>query len=88
MAAITLKNIIKKVYGSHSYTHYDDKDQGEVLTQEDPANFITEDGKNILMAKLLDLMMFTSNCGKGKLTNVVSEVIALMGRKYVQNDWP
>ena len=88
MAAITLKNIIKKVYGGHSYTHYDDKDNGEVLTQEDPTNFINEDGKNVLMAKLLDLMMFTSSCGKPKITNIVSEVIALMGRKYVQNDWP
>jgi len=38
MAAVTLKNIIKKVFGSHSYTHYDEKsgkkpqeDQGELL---------------------------------------------------------
>lgn len=53
MAAIQLKNIIKKVYGSHSYTHYDEKqkqEQDEQLAQDDPANLIDEQAKQVLMA--------------------------------------
>ena len=51
MAATVLKNMIKKVFGSHSFTHYDDKsgakpaqqqDQGEVLASEDPANLMDD----------------------------------------------
>ena len=30
MAAVTLKNIIKKVFGSHSFTHYDEKGANKV----------------------------------------------------------
>lgn len=36
MAAVNLKNTIKKIYGAQNYTHYDDKsrpkeDEGELL---------------------------------------------------------
>jgi len=44
-----MKNKIKTVFGSHSYTHYDEKkqqDQGEQLAQDD---FIDDNGKKILM---------------------------------------
>ena len=40
------------------------------------------------MAKLLDLLMHLSGKNLNKIQNAVSEVIALMGRKYVQKDWP
>lgn len=49
MAAVTLKNTIKKIYGAHNYTHYDSKsksknqaDEGELLQEDDPANLIDE----------------------------------------------
>ena len=40
------------------------------------------------MAKLLDLLMHLSGRNLNKIQNAVSEVIALMGRKYVQQEWP
>lgn len=92
LAAIQLKNTIKKVFGGHSYTHYDEKkqqqDNGELLPQDDPANLMDDQGRQILQAKLVDLMLLANNQGKKTLTNVYLEIIALMGRKYVQHEWP
>ena len=89
MAAIWLKNIVKESYGGHSSTYYDKEaggaDQGSQLKEDEK---ILEDGKNVLMAKLLDLLMHLSGKNLNKIQNAVSEVIALMGRKYVQKDWP
>jgi hypothetical protein len=52
MAAIHLKNLVKKVYGvTTSYTNYDDKKNAkeaaaeEQLEQDDPANLMDENGK-------------------------------------------
>jgi hypothetical protein len=90
MAAIQLKNTIKKVFGSHSYTHYDEKQKqdGEQLAQDDPANLIDEQGKQVLMGQLVDFMMQSSSQANSKLTNLYLEMIALIARKYVQNEWP
>jgi hypothetical protein len=49
---------------------------------------INEGGKTIMQAQIVDLMM--ASCGKGedKITNILLEIIGLMGRKYVQKEWP
>lgn len=82
------------MFGAHSYTHYDEKgkagqpDQGEQLVEDDPSNLIDEQGKQVLMNKLVGHMMAASNKGLSKLTNLYLEMIALMARKYVQKEWP
>ena len=94
LAAVLLKNKIKTVFGSHSYTHYDEKakqtqqDQGELLNEDDPDNMINEQGKQILMSQLVNIMMHFSGKGQSVLSNLFLEMIALMARKYVQKEWP
>jgi hypothetical protein len=41
-----------------------------------------------MQSQIVDLMM--ASCGKGedKITNILLEIIGLMGRKYVQKEWP
>lgn len=81
-----MKNKIKSVYGSHSFTNYDEKQEkeGEALAQDE---CIDEQGKQVLMNELVNLMLHFS--GKHSvLCNLVLEMIALMSRKYVQKEWP
>lgn len=65
MAAIQLKNIVKKIYGSTtSYSSYKKQGagekaeaDGEQLIQDDPANLIDDGGRQVLQRDLVDLMM-------------------------------
>jgi hypothetical protein len=61
MAAIQLKNILKKVYGVKSETesHYNEKkkDEGEQLAQEDPSNLMDDNSRKLLQEQLVELMM-------------------------------
>ena len=49
---------------------------------------MNEDARNVLRAKLVDLMMSSANKGDRTLTNLYLEIIAIMSRRYVQRDWP
>jgi hypothetical protein len=87
MAAIQVKNTVKRAFGNHSYTNYDEYKKAE----DEEVNsdlIINEGGKTIMQAQIVDLMM--ASCGKGedKITNILLEIIGLMGRKYVQKEWP
>lgn len=91
MAAIQVKNLIKKIYGAHSYTHYDEKKkeaQGELLPEDDPANLIDDQGRQVLQAQLVEMLMKFTTSGCDKLTSLILEIIGLMGRRYVQVEWP
>lgn len=95
MAAIQIKNLVKKAYGSSdSYRNYDDQakqqdghqaEAGEMLAQDEP---IDDDGRNILHQKLVPLMLQCQQSGQTTLTNIFLEIIAIMARRYVQNEWP
>ena len=82
MAAIQVKNTVKRAFGNHSYTNYDEQKKAE---DEEVAKdqIIDEAGKTIMQTQIVDLMM--ASCGKGedKITNILLEIIGLMGRKYV-----
>ena len=69
MAAIQLKNIIKKVYGStSSYSSYKkeqasektERAEGEQLIDDDPANLLDDGGREVLQGTLVDSMMQSS----------------------------
>ena len=96
MAAIQIKNLVKKAYGSSdSYRNYDDQgkqqdgqtqaEAGEMLAQDEP---IDEDGRNILHQRLVPLMLQCQQAGQRTLTNIFLEIISIMARRYVQNEWP
>jgi hypothetical protein len=59
MAAIQLKNILKRVYGvkSDKESHYNQKNEGEQLAQDDPANLMDPNARQLLQDQLVDLMM-------------------------------
>lgn len=64
MAGITLKNTIKKIYGSQTFTHYDEKqkqssqvDAGELLAEDDPSNKIDDEGRKYLQEKIVEVLM-------------------------------
>ena len=88
--------MIKKVYGSTtSYTHYADAkeksgeaDKGEQLAEDDPANLMDDNGRKLLQGQLVDLTMSCSAQGNTKMTSIFLEIIGIMGRRYVQNEWP
>ena len=76
-----------------SYASYN-KDQpsngaaeGEQLLQDDPANQIDDGGRQALQNSLVGAMMQSSAMGNTKLTNTFLEIIAIMGRRYVQKEW-
>lgn len=50
--AVLVKNIVKKAYGQHTYTHYEDQKQkeGEAIEGDegDPKNFIDVQGLQLL----------------------------------------
>ena len=96
MAAIQIKNLVKKAYGSaDSYRNYDDQgkqqdghnqaEAGEMLAQDEP---IDDDGRSVLHQKLVPLMLECQRSGKTTLTNIFLEIISTMARRYVQNEWP
>jgi len=89
MAAIQLKNTLKRVYGSTlSYNSYDDKEEqkkGEELQQND---LLDDEGKQVLQASFVPLMLQLSGSGKTKVANIVLECISTMARRFVQSEWP
>mmetsp|Transcript_31763 Transcript_31763/g.31042 ORF Transcript_31763/g.31042 Transcript_31763/m.31042 type:complete len:175 (-) Transcript_31763:2384-2908(-) len=78
LAAINLKNIIKKIYGQHTYTHYDERNAGS-----EEGELIDSEGLQILHTHLVGLMMGSP----GALAKQYLEMISLMGKKYVQKEW-
>lgn len=58
------------------------------MEQDDPSNLIDENGKKLLQEQLVDMMIHCSENNLTKLSNILSEMISIMGRKYLQNDWP
>ena len=58
---------------------------GERLAQDEP---IDDDGKRVLQQKLVPLMLQSQQSGKTALTNILLEIISILARRYVQNEWP
>ena len=58
---------------------------GERLAQDEP---IDEKGKHVLQQKVVPLMLQSQQQGKSALTNILLEIISILARRYVQNEWP
>ena len=89
MAAIQLKNILKKAYHAVTNTdsHYGDKknagnDIDESLVGQDESQLIDEQGKQILQEKLVNSLMASQANGETKITNLYLEIISIMSRRY------
>jgi hypothetical protein len=89
-AALCIKNKVKKAFGQHQYSSYEkEKQQNEpdyvAGSEEDPATHIDADGISILQNHLVGLVM---SCPEKVLYSVFLECIALMSKRFVQQDWP
>jgi len=90
-AALILKNLLKKIYGQHSYSNYDAaiarrKEQERLANDEDdPSNFIDDQGLQMLQTNLVSLLM---GCPDDKISKLLLESISLMSKRFVQKEWP
>ena len=64
----------------HSYAHYDEKKE----EQEDVSLLIDQGALNLLHQSLPQLMISSPK----KLADQFLEMIALMGKRWVQEEWP
>ncbi len=53
--------------------------------QDDPANWIDDEGRAVLQQHLVGLLM---GCPDDKLAALLLEGIALMSKRFIQKDWP
>ena len=89
LVAIMMKNIVKKAYGQHTYTHYDEQKRREAEScpgdESDPANWIDQASLQLLQANLVKLVIQAT---EKKIHSQLLEAIALMSKRYVQQEWP
>ena len=56
-----VKNVIKKRFGQHSFTHYEEQqrreDEAVAGDEEDPVNFVDAQGVALLQEHLVSLLM-------------------------------
>ena len=75
----------------HSFSHYDNttqrrnEDEAVAGDDDDPANFIDQSGDQLLKANLVKALMGST---ENRIAEIILEIISLMGKRYVQNDWP
>jgi len=90
-AVVLMKNLIKKAYGQHNFTHYDkatqkrNEDEAVAGDEDDPTNFIDQDGDQMMKGNLVQALMGSTD---KRIADIFLEIISLMSKRYVQNDWP
>ena len=86
---IQMKNKVKKAFGQHQYSTYDENNQKEVDyvegSEEDPAMHVDGQGTALLQQSLVKLVMTSE---EKRISDNFLEMIALMGKRFVQRDWP
>ena len=87
--AVAIKNIVKKAYGQHTFTHYEEqqKREGESVAgdESDPQSFIDAASLQQIQTNIVTLAM---QCADKSVQVQLLECISLMGKRYVQNEWP
>lgn len=83
-----IKNIVKKAYGQHSFTHYEEQKKKEAESIEgdesDPAFYIDANALQCLQANLVNLAIGSTE----KLIQAqLLECISLMSKRNVQKEW-
>ncbi len=88
-AAIVVKNVIKRRFGQHTFTHYEEQqrreDEAVAGDEEDPVNFVDAAGLALLQEHLVSLLM---GCPSRPIASQFLEMVALMGKRNVHKDWP
>lgn len=90
-AGIQLKNMLLQIYGTkEDFTNYIEKNkkESELLAEDDPANRMDENGRQVLQNRLVPLLMYSQSVQKSRLAKQLIEMIGIMARRFVQKQWP